>query len=299
MQKRAETIVKKGTVITGRWQRQSYTIIRSIGSGMIGTVYLCHSQGKRYALKMGEHPTALVREVNILKKLNKVRNQRLGPFLFGVDDWQIGPQMTYPFYVMEYIDGIQLESYIKQQGSKQVYTILSQLLQQLDVLHKMGYVFGDLKNDNILINTKDKPKVRLIDVGGVTKMGQSIKEYSNFFDRGYWQLGTRRAQPSYDLFALVMIVLTIYYPKQFKRGKHPRQQLIKAVQSIPELRVFAPSMHKAINGSYNSAQTMRNDIESLVHKHKGQNTKHNEPLLPQAIIISFISIGLFLIDYLW
>src|SRR5699024_2061505 len=107
-----------------------------------------------------------------------------------------------------------------------------QLLQQLDVLHKMGYVFGDLKNDNILINTKDKPTVRLIDVGGVTKMGQSIKEYSNFFDRGYWQLGTRRAQPSYDLFALVMIVLTIYYPKQFKRGKHPRQQLIKAVQSI-------------------------------------------------------------------
>src|SRR5699024_3040639 len=83
------------------------------------------------------------------------------------------------------------------------------------------------------------------------KMGQSIKEYSNFFDRGYWQLGTRRAQPSYDLFALVMIVLTIYYPKQFKRGKHPRQQLIKAVQSIPELRVFAHCLSRII-GSVNS-----------------------------------------------
>src|SRR5699024_11926602 len=123
-----------------------------------------------------------------------------------------------------------------------------------------------------------------------------IKEYSNFFDRGYWQLGTRRAQPSYDLFALVMIVLTIYYPKQFKRGKHPRQQLIKAVQSIPELRVFATSIHKAINGSYNSAHTMRNDIESLIHKHKGQKKKHKEQLLLKFIIIFFIFIVLFLFD---
>lgn len=297
MQKKAETKVQRGTVVTGKWERQSYTIIRTIGSGMIGTVYLCRNQGKQYALKMGRHPTALVREVNILKRFNKVRDQPLGPFLFDVDDWQTDNYQAHPFYVMEYIDGVRLESYVKQHGPKSIGVLLFQMLQQLETLHKMGYVYGDLKNDNILITRKGKPEVRLIDVGGVTKMGQSVKEYSNFFDRGYWQLGLRKGQASYDLFALVMIFVTVYYPKQFRRGRHPRQQLIKVIQGIPALHVYAPSFKKAITGTYVSAKTMRREIEALTYKRQTASSKHDEPLLPQAMIMMIISLGFVLYEY--
>ena len=38
-------------------------------------------------------------------------------------------------------------------------------------------------------------------------MGSSIKEFTEFYDRGYWGLGSRKAEPSYDLFAVAMIMI--------------------------------------------------------------------------------------------
>src|SRR5699024_1304531 len=95
--------------------------------------------------------------------------------------------------------------------------ILFQLLEQLERLHQIGYIFGDLKNDNIII-TDNPPTVRLIYVGGMTKMGRSVKEYTIFYDRAYWRLGKRLAEPSYDLFAVTMVFLTIFYPQKFTRS---------------------------------------------------------------------------------
>ncbi|WP_347836547.1 hypothetical protein [Gracilibacillus sp. JCM 18860] len=55
--------------------------------------------------------------------------------------------------------------------------------------------------DNLIVS-RNPVRLRWVDVGGTTLIGRSIKEYTEFYDRAYWQMGTRRAEPSYDLFAL-------------------------------------------------------------------------------------------------
>src|SRR5699024_9965099 len=119
---------------------------------------------------------------------------------------------------MEYIQGMGMHSFIRRYGNQWVGPFLLQLLNDLEALHQAGWVFGDLKLDNVLIDIKP-PRVRLVDVGGTTQVGRSIKEYTEFYDRGYWELGSRKAEPSYDLFAVVMIFIHVFYPNRFeKRG---------------------------------------------------------------------------------
>ena len=58
----------------------------------------------------------------------------------------------------------------------------------MDKLHQAGFVLGDLKLDNLIV-TNNPIRLRFIDVGGVTLFDRSVKEYTEFYDRGYWQCG--------------------------------------------------------------------------------------------------------------
>ena len=65
---------------------------------MIGTVYLCQMNKRLVALKISKQAMSLTAEVNVLKSLDKVnkvnkgkvQDQRLGPFLLDVDDFETG-----------------------------------------------------------------------------------------------------------------------------------------------------------------------------------------------------------------
>lgn len=57
--------------------------------------------------------------------------------------------------------------------------LISQLLSSLSAIHREGWVFGDLKPENLIV-TGPPPQIRCIDVGGTTKEGRAIKEYTEF-----------------------------------------------------------------------------------------------------------------------
>lgn len=284
MQKKADALITTGTVIRGKWHGNQYTVLRKIGAGTVGSVYLCRMPGKLAALKISTMPTALAREAAVLKRFNKVRDQRLGPFLFEVDDWQLADGAIHPFYVMEYIHGVPPDKFIRENGSRWLGTLMVQLLELLAGLHREGYVFGDLKKENLLITT-NPPTVRLIDVGGVSKFGQSVKEYSAFYDRAYWQLGTRKAEPQYDLFAFVMVCLALYYPKQFKRSSQPSAQLIRAIKQKPSLNRFALPLTQAMHGKYTSAARMKQDVKKAMAIQTKREQRKKQGLLPQACLL--------------
>src|SRR5699024_11453595 len=109
--------------------------------------------------------------------------------------------------------GESLETFLQKYGTKWIGLFLIQLLQQLSALHEAGFIFGDLKLENMLVDKRDM-RLRFVDVGGVTKVGRAIKEYTAFCDRASWQLGSRKAEASYDLFALVMTCLQIFHREQ-------------------------------------------------------------------------------------
>jgi serine/threonine protein kinase len=250
--------VSQGTIIEGKWHNNRYTIVNELGFGANGIVYLAQSRNGLVALKMSDNSMSITSEVNVLKSFAKVQGSTLGPSLLDVDDW-VRRTGQISFYVMEYIKGPDLLSYIHQKGSDWTNVFILQLLSDLDQLHQNGWVFGDLKPENLIV-TGPPPKVRCIDVGGTTIKGRAIKEFTEFFDRGYWGLGSRKAEPSYDLFAVVMIILNTVYPKRFNKTTGGLQQLKSMIRQKSELKKIEEVLFKALQGGYDRASQMRKEM---------------------------------------
>ncbi|MFA1822721.1 protein kinase [Virgibacillus oceani] len=274
--------IKPGINLIGKWHKNSYLIKKKLGEGAIGSVYLCEVNGKEKALKISDNRTSMTVEVNVLKSIGKVQGNRLGPSLLDVDDWVSPFGTTYTFYVMEYLQGESLSSYIQRNGSQWLGVFMLQLLDDLERLHASGWVFGDLKTENLLV-LHAPPRVRWIDVGGTTQIGRAIKEYTEFYDRGYWKMGSRKAEPSYDLFAFVMIFLNIYYPKRFDKGLEPEKTLLKKLHDVKPLRPYSVPFKKALLGKYDASAEMKKDLMIIFNqaqKHSGRRkNRRKESLL--------------------
>ncbi|PLS15135.1 serine/threonine protein kinase [Bacillus sp. M6-12] len=254
--------VPPGSVITGKWNGNRYRIIKELGFGATGIVYLAELNGQYAALKLSNNGLSITSEMNILKAFSKVQGSALGPSLLEADDWE-KPGIILPFYVMEYIQGDSFLDFIKVKGPAWTGVLMLQLLTSLADLHEQGWVFGDLKPENLIVTTPSY-KVRCIDVGGTTKQGRSIKEFTEFFDRGYWGLGSRKADPKYDLFAAAMVMVNASYPKRFQKKGDEQKQILEAVNAKKELRPFKMVIEKAITGRYESANNMRQDIMGVL-----------------------------------
>ncbi len=267
--------LRAGELVTGKWHRNEYSIIRELGSGATGTVYLAAGRNGKVAVKTGHDSMAIISEVNVLKHFSRVQGKILGPSLIDVDDYLQGQQQI-PFYVMEYLKGDTLFHFMKNHKEEWAAILLVQLLTDLQMLHQAGWVFGDLKPDNLLV-VGPPHRIRWIDVGGTTQIGRSIKEYTEFFDRGYWGLGTRKAEPSYDLFAASMIMINLAYPQRFDKRKDGGQQLKDAVKNSAMLSPFQSVLLKGLYGKYKSAEEMRNEMVSTLNN-KGRSKMPAQPV---------------------
>lgn len=286
--------VRPGMRIQGKWHNKIYTIKRKLGSGTVGTVYLCESGGKYAALKISEQSASMIVEVNVLKTLGKVQGTRLGPSLLDVDDWVDLSRNVYTFYVMEYLQGEQVHDFIQKKGSEWIGVLLLQLLENLQKLHQAGWVFGDLKTDNLLVVSRPT-RIRWVDVGGTTQIGRAIKEYTEFYDRGYWGLGSRRAEPSYDLFSTVMVMLAIVYPSHFSKGMNPTKTIMEKIQSASALRPFRTCLEQAVLGKYQTSSDMKYDIITVLHNQQKKNHMLTRDYTTQTTPLFIEAGGIFLL----
>lgn len=246
--------VALGTVVVGKWSKKKYSIVKILGYGVTGVVYLAKSDRGLVAIKISTDNTAITSEVNVLKQFRKVPGQSLGPSFIDVDDWNyLGA--PYYFYVMEYIEGESLSRFIRRAGDDFIIVFVIQLLRNLEILHNQGFIFGDLKPDNLIV--QPNYQIRLLDVGGVTRKGRGIKEFTEFYDRGYWGVGSRKAEPSYDIFAVLMIMINLVYKKQFKKGK---VQLKKLIEEHPYLQKYKVALLPILDNKYSSATILKNKL---------------------------------------
>jgi len=263
--KKRDIELRPGTVVDGKWHHNRYVIQKKLGAGAVGSVFLAkNSSGSQVALKISDQSASLTVEVNVLKSLQRVQGNRLGPSLFDVDDWKSPLGKNYSFYVMEYVNGVDLHSFIKNRGKGWIGVFMLQLLDDLEKLHQTGWVFGDLKPENLLI-VSQPVRIRWIDVGGTTQQGRAIKEYTEFYDRGYWGMGTRKAEPSYDLFSFVLIFIEACTGGQFTKGSNPKQTLLHKLDTVKLLKPFRLPLKKALNGKYDSASEMRQDLKKIMY----------------------------------
>lgn len=254
----------------GKWNQNTYHVVREVGRGANGAVYLVTQGGVRRAVKVGIESMDIFMEVHVLKSVQQGRDSRVGPLLCDVDDLVIDGR-TYPFYAMEYLDGDQLDEYVRQAGTEWVPVLIVQLLARLDILHQHGYVFGDLKPENIIVTRHDK-QTRLIDFGGVTKLGNAVRQFTEEYDRAYWHSGDRRAEIAYDLFsAATMMVRLMADPQAWKMAiaqgeSRQTQSLCDIIRNSDGLYPYRVPLIKAFHGKYATAREMRAEMLAILRQ---------------------------------
>lgn len=255
-------------IFTGKWHKKRYTILRELGRGANGVVYLASSNGRKVAVKIGVHSFDILIEVNMLNKIKNTaetgwgRGGTICPALLDVDDVEIHGS-TYSFYAMEYLQGERLDAYIQRAGPGWAIVFVIQLLARLEVIHRKGWIFGDIKPENIIVAAVDK-QVRLIDFGGVSQIGNAVRQFTEDYDRASWQLGDRKAEVSYDLCSLAIMAVRLVTDKEtwrrIRSGTPHVQVLCDIIRDSDELYPYRTVLVKAFHGKYSSAEAMRQEL---------------------------------------
>ncbi|MHA6481527.1 serine/threonine protein kinase [Paenibacillus sp. strain BS8-2] len=272
--------LRRGAIVVGKWKGGRYKVDRLLGEGANGKVYLVQNDRDWYALKVGSDAVDLQSEINVLKSLAGQKSQGLEPFLFDVDDLYGPGGKEYPFYIMRYVRGTTLGAYLNQQGSQWFPLVGLNLLGKLSKLHRAGWVFGDLKIENVMV--ADYGHVELVDFGGVTAIGRSIRQFTEIYDRGYWNGGSRSADPRYDLFSFAVLCIQLHEPKRLHaltkellpQNRSP-QELTSLLANSQMLKPVAGWLRKALDGGFVDASEGAEAWRLLMHRretHRASST---------------------------
>jgi len=157
--------------------RKRYQIIRKLGEGGMGVVYLAVDQrlNRQVAWKIlpshlasnKEFQQRLLREARAAAQLNN-------PHIIAIYD--IGAEQNECYISMEYIDGITLRKVLfeeKQLPIKKVFVYGMQIAEALSAAHKAGIIHRDVKPENIMITTEDE-KIKMMDFG-LARLGDDVQ----------------------------------------------------------------------------------------------------------------------------
>jgi serine/threonine protein kinase/HEAT repeat protein len=158
---------------------RSYNIVRRLGRGGMGTVYVATDEsGRPYAIKVLQHRDSRTqqrfkREINALGRLKSTSG------IVGLIDWgenKDAQNNPTPYYVMEYADRGDLSTFIQTMcvpldESKDPLRwdleprlkVLEDIARALAHLHELDVVHRDIKPENVLLMGDDT--VRLADFG--------------------------------------------------------------------------------------------------------------------------------------
>jgi serine/threonine-protein kinase len=156
-----EVELHPGDIVEGR-----YRVIRTLGSGGMGSVYEVErpSDGRRLALKVtqelrGRALARLAREAHVATGVNH-------PNVVSVVDTDVA-QGGYAFLVMELVEGRSLAECGKDHEVRWRLDVLLQVVRGLRALHDEGIIHRDLKPSNVLVSDEASasPSVKITDFG--------------------------------------------------------------------------------------------------------------------------------------
>jgi len=162
-----EPVVKTGDVVEGR-----YRIIKTLGEGGMGTVFLAeHTLIKRRVAIKILHPE-LATDANVIERfMNEARAAGTLGHPNIVESTDMGFTHNHvPYIVFEYLEGTLLTDEIYRVGGlpvRRAVRIAQQIASALQAAHNAGIVHRDLKSDNIFLTDKDDAldHVKVLDFG--------------------------------------------------------------------------------------------------------------------------------------
>lgn len=286
------------TTIVGKWNKNTYKIVKKLGEGGVGEVYqvINIANNKKYALKLSDDNISLNREYTLLKELEEIN---IIVNTHEIDDISIGSKI-YHFIIVEYIPGISLNKYRK---NKKI-TLLESLgtviilLKFMGELHKKGYILGDAKLDNIMVNNEGKV-IRLIDLGGVVKVGSTIKEFTPAYDRASWKCGYRTSEVSYDIFSATMILIQLILDMEI----NPRIQTIEKIKEKLDNRFIDSDLKMNIidilDGKKDNVKDFANNLLRLYNKERTKEQIAKKKNIDYKINLFFVGSVSLLVSTIW
>ena len=151
--------IEVGDLINNR-----YKIIRSLGEGSMGQVFLACDMllgNNQVALKVlhkslsnaDELLKRFFREVEVMNKVNHSAIART---------YDVGQDQNLVYFSMEYLDGPSLDVVLNDSPSlpiERVCSLIRQILEGLEAIHSQGIIHRDLKPSNIIVLADDVVKI--------------------------------------------------------------------------------------------------------------------------------------------
>ncbi len=157
-------------ILQGKWRRFTigkYKVLESLGSGGMGSVYLCEHKLMRRRVAVKVLPTAKAQDESALQRF--YREARAVAALDHpniVHAYDIDQDDTLHFLVMEYVDGASLQEIVKKSGPMDITRSCHYIRQAtlgLEHAHDAGLIHRDIKPGNILVDRTGV--VKILDMG--------------------------------------------------------------------------------------------------------------------------------------
>jgi len=159
-----------------------FTFKRKLGEGSYGIVYKIISEDQKYALKISKKRYSLEHEAEILKILN---HPQIPVLLYqGIYD-----SKTYIVIPLYKISLIQIKHTTPNYFTEKIISFIGeQVLGILEYIHEQGYLYRDVKPENIMVGYDNK--IYLIDYGVTAKFIHEGYHVSNGYSLNF--VGTPR-----------------------------------------------------------------------------------------------------------
>ncbi len=158
---------KKGEVIDG------YTLLKPLAQHK--RVWLCSKRGQNYVIKFAPFEAADDPKILDLfvKEVWNAKRLKAGFFVKAV----VPNNRTHRYYIMQYIDGIELKEQIKKRpiSVDSGVELAKFILKMAQFLIRQDLVHGDIKPENIIIyKRKEKEAYKFVDFGSITEAYSEI-----------------------------------------------------------------------------------------------------------------------------
>ena len=278
-------------VIVGKWNKNRYKILEKIGKGSMGVVYkIKDSAGKIRAMKISEDITNTTREFNIMKKIDWLG---IIPKVYEIDDY-IKNDNIYNFFIMDYIEGKNLKDIIinNKVNPYEIVGIGIILIDTLEKLNELGYIYGDIKLENILLDRRRK-KIMLVDCGGVIENTKPIREYTPTYNMTSWGIGLNEDRDKGIVFSISMIMTSMILKREFSPFKNTIDDVKHNIEVSKIDEELIGIIKKGFDFKYRDTDLFKYDLKNILNKLKrvDENTKKIDII----DIIFYTSIGVFVI----
>ncbi|HEX8697289.1 MAG TPA: serine/threonine-protein kinase [Myxococcaceae bacterium] len=265
----------------------SWLVQERIGNGSHGVVFRVvradAQDGKSYALKLAvqQDDARLEREIQLL---SRIRHPSV-PRLEGSGEWTSPRGATYPYLVMEWVEGEDLYKWAAEHELtlSQVIGYLAQVARALEATHRHG-VHRDVKGGNIRVNAQGRAV--LLDFGCCWYQGASpltdgalppgTERYRSpqlLFFRFALKLGTGgyyESQPADDVYALGVTAYRLlaggYPPRAEDTDSEPVQLVAPRglADKCPDLGALIVRMLSEVPHARGSAGQIAEELERLL-----------------------------------